>query len=468
MTDTTPTKTKIERFLGIFAEVRPGEGPTALLLALNVFLILMAYYVLKPVREALILGEGSAELKSYMSAGQVVLLAIIVPYYSRLVTRLARIHLIKVVTMFFVACLVTFYLLAQVEVPLAIVFFLWIGIFNLMIVAQFWSFANDVYSKEEGERLFAIVGLGASLGAVVGARAADRLIEPIGVYPLMLLGAAILVAQLLITMRIDRRERERQAVRAARRDAAPGTPPKPKSANAFGIVFRTRYLLLMALMLMLLNLVNTTGEYILGSIVEHTASQLVASGEAGGLTKGQLIGDFYSKYFTLVNVFGLLLQLFVVSRVVKRFGVHWAVMVLPVLSFGAYGVIAVYPALMAVLAVKVAENSTDYSLNNTVRNMLFLPCTYEQKFSAKQAIDSFFWRMGDVLSAGLVFAGTTILALAPRGFAAANAVLVLAWLLLAWRVGQEYRRLASTGQAPSTHEAPGPVTLAPAHGSSPS
>jgi ATP:ADP antiporter, AAA family len=459
MPDTMAARTKVERFLGVFAEVRAGEGTTALLLASNVFLILMAYYVLKPVREALILGEGSAELKSYMSAGQVALLAVIVPYYSRLVARLVRIRLIKVVTTFFVACLLAFYVLAQVRVPIAIVFFLWIGIFNLMIVAQFWSFANDVYSKEEGERLFAIVGLGASLGAVVGARAADRLIEPIGINPLFLLGAAILVAQLLITIRIDRREHARQAAQPASRDASAGRPAASPSSNAFAVVFRTRYLLLMALMLMLLNLVNTTGEYVLGSIVKDTASGLVANGQAGGLTEGQLIADFYSKYFSLVNVFGLLLQLFVVSRVVKHLGVHWAVLILPVLSFGAYGVLAVYPVLMAVLAVKVAENSTDYSLNNTVRNMLFLPCTYEQKFGAKQAIDSFFWRMGDVLSAGLVFAGTTVVMLGPRGFAAANAVLVLAWLALAWRVGQEYRRLASTGQAPSTRAAPRSITL---------
>jgi AAA family ATP:ADP antiporter len=210
----------------------------------------------------------------------------------------------------------------------------------------------------------------------------------------------------------------------------------------------------MAMMLMLLNVVNTTGEYILGHIVKQTAEDLIASGRNGGLTEGQIIGDFYAKYFSLVNVFGLLLQLFVVSRVVKYLGVVWAVMILPILSLGAYSVLAFYPMLMAVLAAKTAENSTDYSLNNTVRNMLFLPCTYDQKFSAKQVIDSFFWRMGDVLSALLVFVGTTVVALAPRGFAAANAVLVLAWLVLAWRVGHEYQRLATTGQAPSTREAP--------------
>jgi AAA family ATP:ADP antiporter len=113
-------------------------------------------------------------------------------------------------------------------------------------------------------------------------------------------------------------------------------------------------------------------------------------------------------------------------------------MILPFISLSAYSVLAFIPILRAVLTAKVFENSTDYSLNNTVRNMLFLPCTYEEKFSAKQAIDSFFVRMGDVLSAMLVFFGTNVIQLEARTFAAVNAALVLIWLVLAWQVGRIY------------------------------
>src|SRR5215203_929051 len=230
----------LDRVLGASADVRAGEGATALLLALNVFLILMAYYVLKPVREALILGEGSAELKSYMSAVQVVLLLAIVPAYGRLVARLPRMGLINAVNAIFIGCLVAFFAAAEAGVPIAIPFFLWIGIFSLMIIAQFWSFATDIYTCEEGERLFAIVGFGASLGAVVGARAAGRLIEPLGVNLLLLVGAVILAAQVLLSNWVDRRERGRRSAR----------PPRPAAAaakartNGFAMVFQSRYLLL--------------------------------------------------------------------------------------------------------------------------------------------------------------------------------------------------------------------------------
>jgi AAA family ATP:ADP antiporter len=429
-------RSSLDRFLGIFADVHSGEGLTALLLALNVFLILMAYYILKPVREALILGEGTAELKTYMSAGQVIVLAFVVPLYGRLVASRPRMRLINTVTAFFTACLVVFYVLAQFGVPLAIPFFIWIGVFSMMIVAQFWSFANVIYDKPEGERLFAIVGFGASLGAVFGARIADRLIEPVGIYELLLLGAAVLGSQVLLTNYVDRRERAHLAARKATVSAS--KTESAKHSKSFELVFRTRYLLLMAVMLMLANWVNTTGEYILGNIVKNHAVSLIAAGQNGGLTEGQIIGDFYSKYFTYVNVLSLALQLFVVSRIVKYLGVKWAIMILPCVSLGAYNVLAFIPTLMFVLTAKVAENATDYSLNNTVRNMLFLPCTYEEKFSAKQAIDSFFVRMGDVLSAALVFFGTNIIQLGPRKFAAVNAVLVLVWLVLAWNVGRIY------------------------------
>jgi AAA family ATP:ADP antiporter len=317
-----------------------------------------------------------------------------------------------------------------------------------MIIAQFWSFANDVYTKEEGERLFPIVGFGASLGAVVGATQAARLIERIGVYELMLVGAALLFLQMLVTNWIDRRV-ARGAVPKA---AESRVPPQQDQAiggrgtDVFGLVFRTRYLLLMGVMLLLLNAVNATGEYILGTVIREGAAEAVAAGRAGDATVEALIGQAYARYFGAVNVVGLLLQLFVVSRVVKRWGVPVAIAVLPCIAFLSYNALAFFPAPWAVLSTKIAENSVDYSINNTARNMLFLPCTREQKYSGKQVIDSFFVRLGDVFAASLVFVGTTWLALGPRGFALANVVLVLVWLGLAIRIGRRYRQLVETGQ----------------------
>jgi AAA family ATP:ADP antiporter len=447
--------TRLDRALRAFADVRAGESLTALLLALNVFTILTAYYVLKPVREALILGQGSPELKSYMSVGQVVLLMIVVPLYGRLVNTLPRLRLIRVVTWFFVGCLVGFYALARVGVPLGIIFFLWIGIFNLMIVAQFWAFANDLYSKDEGERLFPIVGFGASLGAVLGSAIAGWLIGPLGVYQMMLVGAAGLVIQLQITSYIERREHARTAAKAAvAAESTPKDDQQPAGHNAFSLVLNNRYLLFIGIMLMLFYCVDATGEYILGSVVSDRAVERVQSGQAGGLAVEQLIGQFYSRYFGLVNVASLLLQLFVVSRIVKHFGVGRAVTIQPALSVVAYVVIGFIPSLALMLAAKISEKSTDYSLNNTVRNMLFLPCTREEKYSAKQVIDSLFVRLGDVSSALLVFVGTTMAGLSATGFSRVNAFIAVVGLATAVFVGRGYQHLTAGGERrePRRHE----------------
>ncbi len=435
---TTSTRpSALDRMLRLFADVRPGEGWLAVLLALNIFLILTTYYILKPVREALILGQGSPELKTYLSVGQVALLSVAVPVYGRLAANLHRRSLLNIVTYFFVACLALFYALGEAGVPIGIAYFLWIGIFNLMIVAQFWSFANDLYTREEGERLFPIVGFGASLGAVLGAMIAGRLIGPLGVYQLLVLGAVLLAAQLQVTNYVDRRTSEHEeASKPPSKKGADADAPV-KHSNAFALVFRTPYLLLIAFMLLLNATVDATGEYILGSIVTDAARAHVASGTSGGVGVEAVIGGFYSRYFALINIISLLLQLFVVSRIVKYLGVSKAVLILPALSLVAYNVLAFVPSIWAVLSAKVAEKGTDYSLSNTVRNMLFLPCTREEKYSAKQAIDSFFFRMGDVVSAALVFVGTSV-GLTAAGFAQINVALAVVFLALAVLVGRAY------------------------------
>jgi ATP:ADP antiporter, AAA family len=460
----------LDRVLRPFTEVRAGEGATALLLALNVFLLLASYYFIKPVREALILSGAGAEVKSYAAAGQAILLLGLVPAYGLLADRLPRRALLNAVTAFFVACLIGFYGLTQAGVSVGVPFFLWVGIFNLMIIAQFWSFANDVYTKEQGERLFVIVAFGGSLGAVLASVFAGRLIPLIGVPQLMLVAAGLLVLGTVVSNLVDARERARHETHlpshltTAEIPAAtgeyqvqlledmnkltvslPGTGPVTRRGT-FRLVFEDRYLLLIAFLSLVLNWVNTTGEYILGRTVAGAAEAAVAAGKAGGLSVSEYIGEFYSQFFFAVNLVGLVAQLFVVSRLLKYFGVKLGIIVLPLIALSGYAILAFAPILALVRVVKIAENATDYSLQNTVRNVLFLPTTRDQKYKAKQAIDSFFVRAGDVLSAGLVFVGTTALGLGVMGFARVNLVLAAVWLLLALAIGREYVRKSRTSQ----------------------
>ncbi len=196
-------------------------------------------------------------------------------------------RLISIVTGVFTACLVAFFVLAQAGLSLGDPFFLWIGMFNLMIVAQFWSFANDIYTKDEGERLFAIVGFGASLGAVVGSRAgrsldqAARRLPADAVWRRRARSRQLLLTTGSIAARPARWRGRRRRVR-------PITPRRRHERIRDGV--QDTLPAADRLMLLLLNWVNTTGEYILGSIVKERATEVVRRGTGGRAHRRQLIG----------------------------------------------------------------------------------------------------------------------------------------------------------------------------------
>jgi AAA family ATP:ADP antiporter len=427
----------LDRILGVFSDVRGGEGATALLLMLNIFLLLAAYYLLKTIREPLILAShGGAEVKSYSAAATAGLLIILVPLYSAVASRVSRVKLINSVTLFFIGCLVTFVALNQAGVPIGVPFFIWVGIFSMMIVAQLWAFAADVYTVDQGKRLFAIVGFGASLGAIVGSFSTGQLVKFYGPSSFMIAAAAMLGVCLLLTNVINVREKHTE------------TPKSDKPASqrsGFSLVFANRYLLLIAILMLLYNLVNTTGEYILGKTVVSLYEASHGAAAAGGADEGKVIGEFYGNFFTLVNLLSAFIQAFVVSRVLKYFGVRVALLVLPAVALVGYTGMAFIPLLSFIRGAKLAENSIDYSLQNTTRNALYLPTSQEEKYKAKQANDAFFVRFGDVLSAGLVFAGTRWLSFGSRQFAFVNVALIVVWLILAVVIGRRFEQLSKAG-----------------------
>lgn len=511
----TPDTRFLDKALRLVTDVRPGEGPTALLLAINVFMLLAAYYVIRPVRDSLIAEGVGAVGQAYMYGVIVVLLAIAVPIYGKVANRMPRRRLINVVTLFFAANLGIFYVIFQLGMPKyvqGIVFFLWGSVFNVMVIAQFWAFANDIYKPEEGERLFPIVAFGASSGAVAGSLVSRGVIPLMGVYTPLVLAALILIASLAITYFVDRRERglkeadlpgslttgalpaasqeiplqevraalsgeirmddirrtltgeisvaevrralereeepQRDEDRRAELDRFAGEVDLSGSESPFRMVFRCPYLLLIGFLVLLLNWVNTNGQVILQDFVIRSADAAVASGQAGGLTRGEYIGVFWASFNSGVSLLTLVLQFLVVSRVIKYLGVRIALLVLPLIALGAYSLLALYPVLVYVRLAKTAENATDYSLQNTVRNMLFLPCTREQKYKAKQVVDSFFQRAGDALVSVSFLIGTTFLALRPSDFAFVNIGLVAVWIVVALLIGREYRRLVASGRPP--------------------
>ena len=422
----------LDRALSVFTEVKAGEGVTALLMLANVFLLLVCYSILKTVREPLILLGGGAEVRSYAAAGQALLLIGFVPLYSWFSARVNRAKLLAGMGLFFIAGLELFAAATAAHVPyVGVAFFIWLGIFNISLVAQFWSFANDLYTKEAGARLFPIIMMGMTAGAPLGSFVAARLFRS-GITPPTILhvAAALLAITVVIYLTINARDEHR------------ATEPREALAEGggFGLVLASPYLTLVAGLIVLLNVVNTTGEYLIARLLTQHVNELAQA--SASFDKQAYIGAFSGDYQFWVNVSTLLLQAFVASRLVKYRGLAGVLLALPLIALGGYAVIAAGVGFSVVRWIKTAENATDYSVMNTARQLLWLDTSREEKYKAKQAIDTFFVRGGDVLSASVVYAGAGMLHLTVQQFAMVNVALTVAWIGIALAIVQPGRMFA--------------------------
>jgi ATP:ADP antiporter, AAA family len=276
----------VRRFWRVFGDVRAQEGAGVALLALQIFLLLTAYYLLKTIREPLILlwgvwGLEGDELKVYATSAQALLLLAVMPLYGRLAGRVRRLVLVRVTLLAVMGSLAVFIVLGTSGVPIAAAFYIWLGIVSLLSVAQFWSLANDLYSRQTGERLFGVIAIGGSLGAMVGAQVASHLIGLLGIYGLMALAGALYGLALLVVARID--------ARAAGGGEDRTAPAAPHTRGAFALIARDHYLLLIGALLIVANLVNTQGEYILADAVKAHASTFPEA------ARKAVIGRFYGR-----------------------------------------------------------------------------------------------------------------------------------------------------------------------------
>jgi AAA family ATP:ADP antiporter len=465
------------KFLRLFADIRPGEASKALLLALNVFLLLLAYYILKPLRESLLLvDKNSAVVKSCLGGAQAVLFVFVIKGFSRLASKVPRHILITWTTSFFISNLVIFYFLhagGMAIKPMGILFFVWVGIFNYFVIAQFWGFANDLYSDEVGKRTFPLVALGATTGGLIATLPfMKKLRDFLGTnweFKLMLLAGIILFLCIVLAryihhrdVRKTREERDRGLAGAAEKAKIQEQPLK--AGGGFRLIFKSRYLLLIALMIGLYNFVNATGEFIISQVTlnqsikaaEQSGAAAVAGPQEAGTrpgeglpaaspklprqTESKAIHNAFMDYQFLTNLIALVIQLFLVSRIFKWVGVGGALLFLPLLALGGYALISFGAVLVLVRWVKALENGTDYSLQNTTKAALFLVTKREEKYKAKAAIDTFFVRGGDTISAVAVLVGTQLLGLRIERYALLNVVVVGALLVICLKIISAYKK----------------------------
>ncbi|HET8690781.1 MAG TPA: Npt1/Npt2 family nucleotide transporter [Steroidobacteraceae bacterium] len=426
---------RLDRCLSLLAPVRRGEGYAVSVLFLQAFSLMLAYYLVRPVREALILTQGGAEFRSYAVAVQAALLLVIIPAFSAWVRRVESKRIYALVNAFFVSHLILFCAATLAGWRIGFAFFVWGSLFSVMAVTQFWVFVTDLFNVNAGERLFGLIAVGLSAGAFAGAQLASNLIDAFGAHGLMLASAASLSLATMLSLRA------RAAVPEPARCDARTMPARGHWLGGFAVIARSRYLVAIAALVVLLNWVTSAGDYVLTSWLVDIAAR-VAPGEESGY-----IGHFMGRYCAAVTAVGFLVQLLLVSRIIQFAGLARALLVTPLAFVAGYLAVGIVPAFMLLQAVLVLQRSFDYSLLNTTRNALMLPMEREAKYQAKTAIDTFFFRAGDLLASGSVFIGTRVFDEARTQFIWLIVVLSLTMLLVAWLVSREYARRGALAAA---------------------
>lgn len=445
----------VDRACCIFTDVKPGEGVVGLLMGLNIMLVLVAYYMIKPLREGWISVEDISgftkmEIKAYSGYGQSMLLVFIIVFYNKLVASLPRIKVVERTIMFCMANLLLFWFLQPnmffKQIPgFGIVFYLWSGMFGAFMVAQTWTFIVDLYNNERGGRLLPMVAIGGTSGAVVGSWIVEQLVSIpfFGSESLLLLVHIPLIGNWILSRKVDidpRFQRQGEGI-------APGSDTVvPRKGTTFNLVFGNRFLFMVAIATLLLNWVNSNGENLLFRVInEYQAQEFIEMGITDPVLQSKMFQDgiivFYGQFFFLVNVVALILQTLVASRLLKYGGFSAIALVLPILVLTSSIALTLVPILSVIKFLKIAENATDYSINNTARHVLWLPLSVEVKFKAKTTIDSLFARLGDGMAAVTVLLGVNFFMFSLKNYFVLNAVLVTLWLIFTILIVRAHRQL---------------------------
>ncbi|MBL4774499.1 MAG: hypothetical protein JKY87_00365 [Mariprofundus sp.] len=402
----------------IWNDLKSVEGQATFRFAIRLFLILLAYYLMKPIREELILDGGSAEIRSYALAGQAALLLFLVPFYGQMIKHLHGDRLFHIVTLFLAANIGLFYFMGTAGIDIGVAFFVWLGIFSVVQISQFWTMVSDYHCVEKGKRLTTYIAIGGSLGAMIGSMIAKALYLELGAYGLMLVAIAMLIVAVLIPgakdeLRKDHHDDDGESMKHL--------------LGGLKRVLSVPYLRWIAASVVLLNLINSTGEFILADFVTAEYS-------------GKEIGAFYSSFYLYVNIATLVLQAFVVRPLYQVIGVGGALVSLAVFNLMMYMSVLAFPVLAWFAIVKMADNSIDYSVANTTKQILFLPLDRFTRYEGMLAINTFFTRFGDLIQGGVIFVVISYLAMSPMTLVGTNIVLCLVWLFVTVNVSRQFKK----------------------------
>ncbi len=418
------------RLLAPIAEVRRSELGPAVVSLLWIFLAITAYYIIKPIRGQALQDLIGVDNKPTALVATTIFIGFFAYGYGKIVPRVERPKLIVGTYVIFLACIAAFAVaLTSAGALTGYIFFVWVSTFSVMIVSQFWALEADIWTRDEGARLFAFIGLGTVSGGIAGS-ALTKVAKSLPTWQMLAVSGGILLICLPMALYILRYGARKQSAAAAaaaaeapKKDAAPEKPEK--EVNAISMVLGSPYLRLIAAMTLILNLVNSNNEWILDKLF--------------GLQGDGDSRTFYADFYFWQNLLTAFIQFFITGRIQRRFGARVALLFLPLVGMLGGSAFLLVPTLAVIRGMKIAENATDYSIQSNTREFLYLPTTKLEKYAAKNVNDTFVVRMGDLVAAGSIEVAKILILQIPEAglkvLVGVNLVLAAAWLFIVVRIG---------------------------------
>ena len=421
-------------------QVEPHELSALLWSFAYFFSLLCGYYVLRPLRDAMGI-LGGVEQLPWLFTGTFVAMLAAVPLFGWVTSRFPRRRFLPYVYGFFIANLLAFYALLSREgghVHAARAFFIWASVFNLFVVSVFWSFMADLYTNAQARRLFGFVAAGGTTGALVGPVLAAALARPLGTAALLLVSAGFLAVAVLCI-------RQLISWKGEQRHAGPAEPRPPEARPLGGgifaavpLVLRSPYLLGIALFMLLFTTTST--------VLYFQQAQIVRDAFASSEARTSLFAavDFG------VNALTLTIQALLTGRVVRALGVAGTLALVPALLGVGFVALGLAPVLAVIVAVQVLRRAGDYAITRPARELLYVVLGREEKYKAKNLVDTAVYRGGDAVSAW-AFAGLQALGLGLGAIALVAVPVAGSWAWLAYALGRRQEALAAAraeGEAP--------------------
>jgi AAA family ATP:ADP antiporter len=425
------------------ADVKPDELRAVLLGAAYFFFLFCSYFILRPIRDAWAVATGVTKLP-WLFAGTLSAMLVANPLFSALVVRFPVRRFIGITYQFFALNLIAFYLLGralegQAQIWLGSVFFVWTSVFNLFVLSVFWSFMVDHFNSEQAKRVFGFIGVGGTLGSIVGSALTSILARKIGPTNLLLVSVALLEVAVLIVAIFPRRPHPQSRAEPSSHYSA---PIGGRVWTGLVRVVQSQYLLGIAVFLVL---------YTLGSTVLYFEQTDVVGRyfkTAGART------EVLARIELAAQTLTVLTQAFLTGRIVRWIGLAATLAIMPAVSaigFTLVGAsaVGVLPLLGTFVIFTVLRRATNFALNNPGTEVLFTVVSREDKFKAKSFIETFVYRAGDQVAAW-TYGGLTALGLGLAGIAWATAPASLVLLALGVWLGRKHDRLAFLSRATSS------------------